>query len=210
MRLESEPAMSSLLAQFLLPALVAGIFAAVAATFAIKVWLRGERKLLQEELAARFDQWQQQITRELANLPVARAAGSSRSIRPAASMRLAASARPSAAPAQLRVSAIPQQQQSGAYLFAGDPDSALRRQFIPIGAKMRIGRSAQCDIVFEAASAMSKVHALIELSDGEVWLADLGSRNGTFINGQRIRARAPVPDLATLSFGGVEARLVRI
>lgn len=203
--------MSSLLTQFLLPALVTGLFAASATIVAIKVSLRGERKLFQQELAARFEQWQQQIAQELAKTPNGGPVAAARSIKPAAApVRSAAPARPAAAPGPSRVAAIPQQQQSGAYLYAGDPDSALRRQFIPIGAKMRIGRSPECDIVFEAATAMSKMHALIEMADGQVWLADLGSRNGTFINGERVRARAAVPDLATLSFGGIEARLVRI
>lgn len=198
--------MTSSLAQILLPALVAGVLASIAIAIALKFWLRTERRLLQQEMAARFEQWQQEVARQLAEMPAAKA----RSLQPAAApIRPLASVRPAAPPSQLPKE-MPAAQPGGAYLYAGDPDSLLRRQFIPMGAKLRIGRSTDCDIVFAKANAVSKIHAMIEVTDGQVWLADLDSRNGTFINGHRISRRTQVPDLATLSFGGVEARLVRL
>ena len=198
--------MTSSLAQLLIPALAAGIFAALAMAVVLRLWLRTERRLLQQEMALRFEQVQQEIARQIAELPVARA----RSMRPGLpSVRPPVSVR-AALPASVRPKDLPPPQPGGAYLYAGDPNSSLRRQFIPTGAKLRIGRSPDCDIVFAKDSAVSKVHATIEVADGQVWLADLQSRNGTFINGHRIERRTQVPDLATLSFGGVEARLVRI
>ena len=197
--------MTSSLALILLPALLAGVFAAIAIAVVLKFWLRGERRLLQQEMATRFEQVQQEIARQLAELPAAKA----RSLQPAAPVRPLASVRP-AAPSSALPKEMPAAQPGGAYLYAGDPNSLLRRQFIPVGAKLRIGRSTDCDIVFAKANAVSKIHAMIEVADGQVWLADLDSRNGTFINGHRISRRTQVPDLATLSFGGVEARLVRL
>ena len=198
--------MSSLVTQFLWTALVAIVFAAAAATFIMRYSLRLERKLLEAEMAARFERWQREFARQLAELPAARAAPAIPLVsRRPASARVAA---PAVASAQPRPAEPPRQ--AGAFLYAGDPESSLRRQFIPVGARMRIGRSAECDIVFEDATGMSKVHAMLEIGNDQAWLADLNSRNGTFINGRRIAARTPVPDLATLSFGGIEARLVRV
>jgi hypothetical protein len=40
--------------------------------------------------------------------------------------------------------------------------------------------------------SLSRQHARIELNQGEIWLEDLDSTNGTFINGQRIHRRTLV------------------
>lgn len=54
------------------------------------------------------------------------------------------------------------------------------------GLTLRIGRSADNDIVVDGEQTVSRVHA--ELAhDGERWVVrDLGSHNGTFVNGARL------------------------
>jgi pSer/pThr/pTyr-binding forkhead associated (FHA) protein/S1-C subfamily serine protease len=54
----------------------------------------------------------------------------------------------------------------------------------------RLGRSPDCTVVVtgEAAGVVSAVHAELRHADGEWRLADLGSRNGTFVNGRRLAA----------------------
>ncbi len=54
---------------------------------------------------------------------------------------------------------------------------------------------------------VSRLHAELRLHDDGVWVRDLGSRNGTTINGVHIR-EARVPDGATLHFGNARARIV--
>lgn len=52
--------------------------------------------------------------------------------------------------------------------------------------------------------SISKEHAIIEfLDDGSVVIKDLNSRNGTFVNGERISENKPVPisQMDKLSFG---------
>jgi len=51
--------------------------------------------------------------------------------------------------------------------------------------KVVIGRSQDCDIAIDNA-AISRKHAQIEYSNGEYIVSDLGSSNGTFVNGQQI------------------------
>jgi len=51
--------------------------------------------------------------------------------------------------------------------------------------KVVIGRSPDCDITIDNA-AISRRHATIEFTNGEYLLSDLGSANGTFLNGTRI------------------------
>lgn len=51
-----------------------------------------------------------------------------------------------------------------------------------------IGRAPNCDIVINSQS-VSKEHARIEVIDDKVILTDLGSRNGTFVNGVQVRSQ---------------------
>jgi adenylate cyclase len=62
-----------------------------------------------------------------------------------------------------------------------------------------IGRSEGCDVII-ADPWISSRHALVERRGDESWLVDLDSRNGTFVNGRRVR-EALVADGAEVSFG---------
>jgi hypothetical protein len=57
-----------------------------------------------------------------------------------------------------------------------------------IGLKVRttIGRGPECDLVLEEAQ-MSRQHACIESTGSGIFLRDLGSQNGTFVNGVAVR-----------------------
>ncbi|HYT04714.1 MAG TPA: FHA domain-containing protein [Gemmatimonadales bacterium] len=70
----------------------------------------------------------------------------------------------------------------------------------------RLGRSPDCDIVLGGATAgvVSAVHAELRHVGGEWRLTDLASRNGTFLNGRRLTALAPLRagDLITLGERG--------
>ncbi|MCA9234385.1 MAG: SpoIIE family protein phosphatase [Planctomycetales bacterium] len=56
-----------------------------------------------------------------------------------------------------------------------------------------IGRSPECDVVLDVA-AVSRRHASIELGSGQTLLRDHGSRNGTYVNGQRVVEVAELRD----------------
>ncbi len=56
-----------------------------------------------------------------------------------------------------------------------------------------LGRDEDCDIRFEQKS-ISKLHCVIVKMDGVLLLRDLGSTNGTRINGQRVRRAAILPN----------------
>jgi pSer/pThr/pTyr-binding forkhead associated (FHA) protein len=59
---------------------------------------------------------------------------------------------------------------------------------IAIKPEMTIGRQAECDLQLTEGHA-SRRHARISMTAGAVWLEDLTSANGTFINGARITSR---------------------
>jgi pSer/pThr/pTyr-binding forkhead associated (FHA) protein len=52
--------------------------------------------------------------------------------------------------------------------------------------QMTIGRSVDCDIVLPKRQ-VSRYHATIERDNGGYLLRDLGSKNGTYVNGQQVR-----------------------
>ena len=52
-----------------------------------------------------------------------------------------------------------------------------------------IGRSADCNIVLDSVE-VSRHHAVIQQSGGKTWLRDLGSRNGTYVNGKPVSQTA--------------------
>ncbi len=58
---------------------------------------------------------------------------------------------------------------------------------------MTIGRSPACEIRLED-DGMSRTHARIRCEDGRATIEDLQSRNGTFVNGERIRAIVKIED----------------
>jgi serine phosphatase RsbU (regulator of sigma subunit) len=62
------------------------------------------------------------------------------------------------------------------------------------------GRDPHLDIVL-SDNKISRLHALISVIDGTVVVEDLGSTNGTFVDGGRIEKRAPLPIGSLLRIG---------
>lgn len=58
----------------------------------------------------------------------------------------------------------------------------------PVTAELLIGRHSDCNLQLGEGQA-SRRHAKLVLADDGAWLEDLGSANGTFVNGAQISAR---------------------
>jgi CheY-like chemotaxis protein len=54
-----------------------------------------------------------------------------------------------------------------------------------------IGRSSDCDYVINHP-LISRRHCTFNLRDEQIWVEDLGSLNGTYLNGERIRSPQPI------------------
>lgn len=71
-----------------------------------------------------------------------------------------------------------------AWALTGKSGDVAGKKFI-IGEQMLIGRDAHCDLILDNAMISSR-HAQIQSYNGTAKLEDLGSTNGTFVNGEKI------------------------
>ncbi len=70
-----------------------------------------------------------------------------------------------------------------------------------------VGRSEDCGVVLTGAT-VSRHHAVITIKENLIVIEDQASRNGTFVDGQKIN-RARVPRHAKISFGATPAAISR-
>jgi len=73
----------------------------------------------------------------------------------------------------------------------------------------RVGRDAGNDLAVDARG-LSRQHAQLSVdAQGRLWLADLGSTNGTFVNRERIASPREIFPNDVIHFGNAEYRLAR-
>jgi FOG: FHA domain len=72
--------------------------------------------------------------------------------------------------------------------------TALANKLFPVAKDMIVGRSRECDLCL-AVAHLSRRHARLFFDAGALWVEDLNSANGTFLNGRRVeRARLRAGD----------------
>src|ERR1019366_6685279 len=79
-------------------------------------------------------------------------------------------------------------------------ESSGRRYPLGDGQTWAIGRGDGCAVMLDSRS-VSRLHALIQRKDtGDLSLVDLGSRNGSFVNGTRVTFPVALDDEDRLMF----------
>lgn len=68
----------------------------------------------------------------------------------------------------------------------------LKGQIFPLAQHTVLGRDSECDITIPGTH-LSRRHAEIAVSGNKVLVKDLGSSNGTYVNGQKISQSELVP-----------------
>ena len=79
-------------------------------------------------------------------------------------------------------------------------DNAPPKRFPLHSLPAVIGRNPPADLVLEGTT-VSRRHCRLELQDGQMRLTDLGSTNGTFVNGARLNQALTLEDGANIGVG---------
>jgi len=85
----------------------------------------------------------------------------------------------------------------------GGPRSGDR---LPLRAVTSLGRDAGNDVVVNDEAASAK-HAVVSFADGEWWIEDAGSTNGTVVNGTKIWQRERMHYGDEIQIGRIGLRL---
>src|SRR5512143_3007515 len=72
---------------------------------------------------------------------------------------------------------------------------------LPGIAPVVVGRSSEVDLMVPDRM-LSRRHARLYMEGAEWFVEDLGSHNGTFLNGARVQGPAPLKDGDVLALGG--------
>lgn len=70
-------------------------------------------------------------------------------------------------------------------MLVGDGGALAGRQWTITPEGLRLGREAENEVHIDDP-AVSRQHARVLLHNGSVWVQDAGSRNGVFVNGERV------------------------
>jgi tetratricopeptide (TPR) repeat protein len=90
-------------------------------------------------------------------------------------------------------------------VFRGD---AVEKEIPLRGGIVRIGRHDRNDVVLDdSLNGVSRFHAEIRSDDGNYFIIDTNSRNGVWINGRRIKQRAPLALGVPVTIGAFELAL---
>jgi hypothetical protein len=74
-----------------------------------------------------------------------------------------------------------------------------------VGGRLMLGRSSDCQLIF-GDDTVSRCHAELRLVDGRWMLRDLGSSNGTWVNGRRVMEAEVAPG-DDVQLGGLAIRI---
>ena len=99
----------------------------------------------------------------------------------------------------------PRPRDEAALVVEGGPDSGASLP-LPSGTTT-LGRQSDNDVVVDEAAA-SRRHAAIRQTGGSCYLADLDSKNGTFVNRQRIPGEYLLKHGDIIHLGGASVSLV--
>lgn len=89
------------------------------------------------------------------------------------------------------------------FIRCGSPETGIAQAIrVPIG-RFQVGRRTDLNLCL-AHPSVSKLHAEFIAADAALFVRDLGSRNGTFVNGQRICEDTPIAERDVVQFAEVE------
>lgn len=97
---------------------------------------------------------------------------------------------------------------AGAHLRVLDPP-AHKGETYPLGDELTVGRGGGCGVVLPEDSFVSTVHARLFRRGDDLFVEDLGSRNGTFVNGTSVQAPTKLRRGDRVQFGQTVTEVTR-
>ena len=67
---------------------------------------------------------------------------------------------------------------------------AMKGMEFPLGSEVTVGRAGGCAILLTEDTFVSQLHARVFRRDGDLFVEDLGSTNGTYLNKRKVTAAA--------------------
>ena len=80
---------------------------------------------------------------------------------------------------------------------------------VEVVASAVLGRGPECSVSLDGDEFASAEHARVDASSDGVWIEDLGSTNGTFVNGAQVTSRRLLQPGDVIRVGQTELRLER-
>jgi EAL domain-containing protein (putative c-di-GMP-specific phosphodiesterase class I) len=96
---------------------------------------------------------------------------------------------------------------SGSWYLEGFVDDGTDSWRTRIAAPFRVGRASDCQLKLYSPRVSGR-HAEITGQDGRLYVRDLGSTNGTVVNGVLIEGQVPLNEGDTVTFADREFRLI--
>jgi len=97
-------------------------------------------------------------------------------------------------------------QPTGAQLAVVEPAGQRGRTF-PLGEELTVGRAAGCQVTLDDTYA-SQLHARVYSRDGQLFVEDLGSTNGTYLNRKKVQGAMVMQRGDKLQVGNTVMELV--
>jgi pSer/pThr/pTyr-binding forkhead associated (FHA) protein len=76
---------------------------------------------------------------------------------------------------------------NGERLVILEPPDRQGQEF-PLGEELTVGRAAGCGVLIPDDTFVSQLHARVFRRDGDFYVEDLGSTNGTYLNNKKVTA----------------------
>jgi predicted component of type VI protein secretion system len=103
----------------------------------------------------------------------------------------------------------PKREPTGRLVVVSSPALADGEERLLDSAPLTVGRSIGNDVVLDADDYASTLHARVEPRRDGIWIQDVGSTNGTFVNGVRVEAPRKLAPGDVIRIGETDLRFER-